>query len=139
MNTKDMSVADLRRANIVRLADEKFDGVLGTLADRVGRKRSNLYALISGARPFGEKLARSIEITLGLDPGWLDQDHADADGETVRAIPNPSYSPAISEKEMNHLSAWRRLSPQQQEKVTALIDMILGSKKRTRGTADPVG
>lgn len=77
-----MKPHDIRRANLLKLIDERFEGNKGRFADTVGRKRPLIYRLFSDAeasrRDIGEELARDIEHKLGLKPGWLDLDSAES-------------------------------------------------------------
>ena len=120
-------VCVLRRSNTRLLIAEKFDGIVAKLADRIERKRSNVYALLNGARPFGEKLARSIEQTLNLEPYWLDQNRTGS----VEPIPEPAYSPALTARERAMLADWRALTNAQRSQIESLICMLLGKRKPT--------
>lgn len=66
------NIQDVRRERLRQLIFEKYD-TLSYLAHCAGKSSSQLSTVLNGARGFGEKLARSIEETLGLPDGWLDQ------------------------------------------------------------------
>jgi len=94
-----MKPHDIRRANLLKLIDERFEGNKGRFADTVGRKRPLIYRLFSDAegsrRDIGEELARDIEHKLGLKPGWLDLDGA-ATAEPVSGAYAVNIPPALA-------------------------------------------
>lgn len=70
------SVYDKRRENLRRLI-EQWGGPT-SLAKKLGHANGSFLAQIAGPHPrreISERTARSIESTLGLPLGWLDQDH----------------------------------------------------------------
>lgn len=90
---------DIRRTNLLKLIDERFEGNRGRFADTVGRKRPLIYRLFSDVegsrRDIGEELARDIEHKLGLKPGWLDLDGA-ATAEPVSGAYAVNIPPALA-------------------------------------------
>lgn len=69
---------EIRRENLRLVIDRDFDGKAGRLADAVKRPRPNISQVLSGARPFGEAIARDIERILMLPRGYLDKDETEA-------------------------------------------------------------
>ncbi|WP_148716463.1 S24 family peptidase [Chitinolyticbacter meiyuanensis] len=89
-----MQIQQIRHANLVKLLNERFDGVIAQLAKASGKDRNYVRFLIypekPGGRAMGEKLAREIETALGLPSGWLDvhpEDHEQA-GHAVAKVVN---------------------------------------------------
>lgn len=77
-------LAVIRRANLKRLIDTKYDGVQSDLANATGIALSQIgqWLTVDGphARNMGEKSARRIEGKCGLPHLWLDTEHqADID------------------------------------------------------------
>lgn len=64
-----MTVQDTRRANLKRLTDASS---ISDVAKRTGRPISQICDAIYGRKAFGEKLARRMEVELGLPSGDLD-------------------------------------------------------------------
>ena len=74
--------ADIRRENLRYLIDTKFQGVNNRIAKHLGvqpMQISRVFHSGESARNVGDKLARKVEVGLGLESGWLDQDHAKTD------------------------------------------------------------
>lgn len=68
------TVFDRRRENLRRLI-EQWGGV-GSLATKLGYANARYLVQMAGpnpTRPITEKNARKFEVTLGLEPGWLDR------------------------------------------------------------------
>jgi hypothetical protein len=71
-------LAEVRRLNLKKFIDEKFDGNRAAFSRAAG-KNANLIVLALAPnekirRSIGERLARDIEETMGLPNGWLDLD-----------------------------------------------------------------
>lgn len=67
-----MQKDDLRRANLRRVIEMRFNGVDAYLADAIAMPRPNLSEIMARKRPFTEKKARHIETVLGLPASSLD-------------------------------------------------------------------
>jgi hypothetical protein len=89
------SVYDKRRENLRRLIGQW--GGPTSLSKKLGHANGSFLAQIAGPHPrreISERTARSIESTLGLTVGWLDQDHHGSNhqlndaalAEVVRAV-----------------------------------------------------
>lgn len=66
---------DTRRQRLLDLIEEVAQGNKGLFADKMGRKRPQIYRLFSdaeSARGIGEELARDFERQCGKPHGWLD-------------------------------------------------------------------
>lgn len=89
-----MDTKEIRRQNVVRLIDERFDGVQRRFADAAGRDPTVIWQIVNRYRNLGEGLAREIEHNMGLPAGWLDQVHepgaSGVQGETARVIDHPT-------------------------------------------------
>ena len=77
-----LSVFDIRRDNLIKLA--KKQGSIAEINVALGRKRADayLYAIVAKTRNtrgkiknLGEQMARQIETALRLPPGYMDQAH----------------------------------------------------------------
>lgn len=82
---------DVRRQNLRTLIRERFDGVNAALCRATG-KNANLINLIlsnneSIRRNMGEKLAREIEVSLGLPAGWMDTPREGGPVDRVTTVP----------------------------------------------------
>ena len=67
-----MSSSD-RRVNVQRIIDQQFNGVVADFARKVERQPAQVWQFLN-ERNIGEKLARDLEVKLGLDPGTLDNE-----------------------------------------------------------------
>ena len=71
-------IGEVRRENLKRLIEEKYDGVVQRLAKECNIQHSQLWRVLKEEqvagqpRYVGEKLARKIEQAAGLYTGWLD-------------------------------------------------------------------
>lgn len=77
MDQKHNKIATLRRLNLQKLIDKKFDSKPARLSKSIGRTPTFYYDLLAGNKSFGEKLARQLESALDYEPYWLDTDHSD--------------------------------------------------------------
>lgn len=68
MDTK----AEIRRKRLGQLIQDRFGGNQTEFAEKVGRRQSAVSDMVRGAKSFGEKIARDIELKLGLPELWLD-------------------------------------------------------------------
>lgn len=78
-----MDIHKMRRVNLRRLI-EQWGGPT-TLAKRLGHASGSYLAQLAGPNPsreVNEKVARSIEQSLDLPQGWLDQRHGNG-GQTL--------------------------------------------------------
>lgn len=76
------SVYDIRRDNLRQMM--KTWGGPTSLAKKLGHANGSYVAQLAGPHPsreVSEKVAREIEQKLGLQFGWLDQEHADTKGK----------------------------------------------------------
>jgi plasmid maintenance system antidote protein VapI len=71
-----MDKQEIRRKNLRQIVEDKFENKSVRLASHVERPHPNISQLLSGSRPFGEKLARALEKDLELPEMWLDQDRS---------------------------------------------------------------
>lgn len=76
------TIKEIRRENLRYLLNSRYGGVanrLATAADIHQNQISRVLADGPSRRDLGSVLARSIEKAAGLEPGWLDQEHAAAE------------------------------------------------------------
>ena len=66
-------IYQLRRENLRRLINEKFDRKQKRLADAIERQPDYISRILKGHKNLGEDLARTIETMLNLEQGWLDR------------------------------------------------------------------
>ena len=78
----DKRVALVRIKNIRLLVQLRFNGDVGRLTQRLSASQSKTVERIwweQGSQDLHERSARRIEAVCGLDKGWLDLPHPDAD------------------------------------------------------------
>lgn len=63
---------DIRRRKLKYYIDTEYDGKQINLVNHKGINAGELSGLL-GTKTFGERRARSLELTLGMKPGWLDE------------------------------------------------------------------
>jgi phage repressor protein C with HTH and peptisase S24 domain len=74
-----MDMNEVRRANLQALINQKTQGNRTRFGELLGRKQSYVSDILNGKKPFGERVARSIEVKMGLPNRWLDQERATAE------------------------------------------------------------
>ena len=85
-------IGETRRANLRRLIETKYDGVVQRLAKECGIQHSQLWRVLKEdqvagqPRYVGERLARKIEEASGLHAGWLDQPPEEQNKGAVSAL-----------------------------------------------------
>lgn len=97
-----------RNRNLLTLINERYAGIVGKLADAMGKKRPIIYRLFSASdsrRQIGEELAREIEAFHGLPVGWLDDDHH-GDKDSLRRLLGGIGEPAPSPRSRLPLLTW---------------------------------
>lgn len=93
MNKRE-TVRSNRKAALTELV-RRYGGVRA-LAIAISRDPEQVYSLLSGRRGVGDKLARSIEEKLELDPGYLDIAPEDSAAPSVTQSPTPQPSVVVS-------------------------------------------
>ena len=85
----EMRIDELRRTNLRKLIDDRFQGVAAPLAKRLDLQPSYMSRLFTKnedhRRNIGDEMARKIEGILGLPDGWMDTTH-----DSPRNIPSSS-------------------------------------------------
>lgn len=67
-----MDTKDTRRLRLRKLIDERFDGVVARLAQRLDMKPPQVHRWLSGKQGIHEDSARAIEQKVGIEANWLD-------------------------------------------------------------------
>lgn len=83
MNT----VKDIRRENLRYIVNTRYNGVVNRLAKDVGMHQAQVARVFvngSTRRDMSDKMARALEEKIGLERGWLDQEHAKVDDLSAR-------------------------------------------------------
>lgn len=126
-----MEIQDTRRTRL-RLAIKDLAGDnLTALANRAGKPPSQFSDVLSGRKPFGEKLARDIELRLGLPQGWLDESTTTYRDAKPRG-PAPAMPPVTAD-ELNLLTVYRTADAEAKEVIREQAEQIAKlSKKRRR-------
>mgnify|MGYP006111853245 CR=1 FL=1 len=73
---------EIRRENLKYLIQTKYNGVANQMARATGigqMQIARVFLKTKNSREVGEVFARRIEKACGLEPGWLDQIHAQGD------------------------------------------------------------
>jgi transcriptional regulator with XRE-family HTH domain len=80
-----MRLSEVRRANLILLLNDLFDGTQKRLVDRLGKGAAQISQWKSGHRSIHEDSARDIEAACGKPSGWLDVPHQSGhEGLTIR-------------------------------------------------------
>ena len=66
-------LSETRRRALQRLTDASS---IADVARKSNRDPAQLWGMVKGTRPFGERVARSLELSLGLPSGFFDQSEA---------------------------------------------------------------
>ena len=109
------SIRDIRKDNLKYIIDTRFSGVVNRTARAIGVQQSQIARVFAKGeyrRNVGDNLARRIEMSLNLEEGWLDQEHASADALSVK---------------LSHLEHGQRAA------VEAIIDQFIASSKFSYG------
>lgn len=107
-----MNIAQVRKANLRRVLDE-FES-LTAAAVQAGVTKQHLSTLLTPSSPFGEKTARKLEESLGLEPGRLDRH-----GE-----PGTDFA-GLGDEELALARRIGRLLPRERAAVAAMVDGLL--------------
>ena len=91
-----MLINEIRINNLVKIIESRFDNSWTKLAYFVEKKQPYLAAIKSGTRPFSEKMARYIELKLGLEPGYLDKTTNEIENELPNRVAIPVYGIKLS-------------------------------------------
>lgn len=106
----------IRLQRIREIIATRFNGNKGQFADAIGRKRPNVYRLLSDTatdrRNVAEELARDIETKLGLRRGALDDRGPESSGPLIIAESTETY---------RLLSLWSCLFQEQKDELLARI------------------
>jgi hypothetical protein len=69
-----MGIKETRQRALKSLIDRRFGGVQSKFGSAIGRQSDYVSRLVTGKKALGEKLAREIELQLGLERGELDRE-----------------------------------------------------------------
>ena len=124
-----------RRLNLQRLV---FSGRYKTQAEfarAIGKADPLVTRMLQGKSNMGEDMARHIERTLDLDPGWLDKDQNGRELAAVPDLPDPTRKSeygAIIAKRVAGLDEGVQLA------VLNLVESFLAALKESgRDSTDP--
>ncbi len=67
-----MDINKIRRNNLWKIVNEKYKN-LNRFTSELNLGHGNIYNVIKGHRNFGERLARNLEIQIGIEPFSLDK------------------------------------------------------------------
>ncbi|MCC5904124.1 MAG: LexA family transcriptional regulator [Halomonas sp.] len=111
-----MEITDLRRLNLKRILDTRFNGKKSALAEAIDREASYISRCLSDKahrKKIGEDFARHIEIMLKLPKGWLDRedqqempDEVSATQDTANVSSAPSMEGMSPEIGWAQAGAW---------------------------------
>ena len=86
INSLIMNIEKIRRDNLHRYIMENFKNIRKfTIHYTVNY--GNIYSMLKGERPFGERIARELETKIGLSAGFLDQEDALLSATNDKKIP----------------------------------------------------
>ena len=67
-----MNIEKIRRDNLDKYIKENFKNIRRFTME-YGVNYGNIYTMLKGERPFGERVARELETKIGISPGFFDQ------------------------------------------------------------------
>lgn len=67
-----IDITTRRRAQLARLRDERYGGVIARMAEALDKAPGYLSRVLAGEKGIAEKLCREIEAKLKLPMGWMD-------------------------------------------------------------------
>ena len=108
-----MDMNDVRRRNLRRLLNQYDTQV--EMAKVLGITPQALSGVLTGQKPFGEKVARSIEKALKLHLGWLDRNGGDETGPGIAGLDDAVIELARQVQE---------LTPRDRTVVTKLVESL---------------
>lgn len=79
--TQHNNIESIRVVNLQNIINNKFSGNIKSFSEHIGRNPTAFYLITQNKKPFGERLARKIEMQLGLTIGDLDKDPTHKDTE----------------------------------------------------------
>ena len=92
-----------------------------------------MIELLNGKKSFGEKVARGIELKLGLKKGTLDATSAEASGVRDSALP---YQPSLSDEARQLAADWQQLDEPLRSQIMVMIhSLVVAQKKSERAAA----
>lgn len=121
-------IQEIRLHNLRRVVEERFGGSKSSFAAAIGRRRQQVYALMTDGStrvPLGSRLARYIENTLGLEAESLD---AKVRGKK----PNGEHAAArgrVTGQQRALLDWWEWLLPAQRQRVASEIVQLARSNQ----------
>lgn len=107
------NMSEVRRRNLYRLVGQ-YDSQ-ADMARALGMTPQGLSSLLTGARPFGERAARSIERTLHVALGWLDRNGGSESGPGIAGLDDESIQLARRIQE---------LTPRDRAAVVKLVESL---------------
>lgn len=125
MDTK----AEIRRKRLVQLIQDRFGGNQTEFAEQVGRRQSAVSDMVRGAKSFGEKIARDIELRLGLPELWLDGADSEKDVEPpVSGKTDEYYIVAKSPEDLV-----RQLRDRGDDEIMGILQLLVANKDKFSG------
>lgn len=103
-----MDIKEIRRKNLRRLIDEKFERKQANLATAIDVQPDYISRCLSGKKGIGEDLARKLEAISGKEKYWLDLDHDAVSNKTKEE--GPSYV-------LGSFDAWDSSTPLRDDEV----------------------
>jgi len=111
----------VRRGKLREAIRRDWQGNVSRFATAAGKKQSQIADMLDARKPFGEKVARSIESAVGWSRGWLDEPDA----------PEPitdSAEPRFERRHIALLQSYLSLPDEQRFAVRMLIETLAGAQ-----------
>lgn len=127
----DMDIQAARRQALLRYIRDHHDGNVTEFAAAVGKSQSQIAWMLKGKKPFGERVARSIERAAAMPHLWLDREADDTTqpvGQTIGLRVAVSRWKALSRAERAHIEA-------QVESALQAFESRMTKKRRQPGGA----
>lgn len=125
MDTK----AEIRRKRLGQLIQDRFGGNQTEFAEQVGRRQSAVSDMVRGAKSFGEKIARDIELKLGLPELWLDGLDEQKAQEMVVMEPLADYYIVAKSPE----DLVRQLRDRGDDEIMGILQLLVANKDKFSG------
>jgi hypothetical protein len=116
-----MDIQQVRKANLIKLiGDVSERGAAANFAKKYNLSPDQVRHMLTGFRPFSEKIARKFEIAVGIEAGSLDQPLSNKIAETAAKY----AAQRMGEDAINLLEAFEKLPKEKQQLALRLIQTL---------------
>lgn len=127
-----MKIREIRRQNLAQLIKTQANNNQREFSELIGKPASFISQMINDTRGMGEKVARDIEDSLGIEKYFLDKSPAGTGAAKIEEPASPQY---ISPKSRNVLNRLHRLAESKAltDDDFALIDQLADRFQSEKG------